>query len=116
VRATSPQAAEGKNEAPAGTFNLTADDAYLYPGELRWYVTSPKAGDRSPEDQPEPEQVALIEAMQPPPTSIEDARKRLGVKKERAARAYREWKSKHDNANGVADPVAPPQESKEINK
>ncbi len=102
LRAESPQP-EGKDEAPAGTFTLTADDAYLYEGDLRWHVSSPRASDRNPDDRPEPELVKLIEEMDPPPTSIEDARKRLGVGQNRTAKAYQEWKAKQgDNTDGAA--------------
>jgi hypothetical protein len=95
LRAVSPKA-EPRKEAPAGTFVLESEDAYLYPGELRWHIAGPKQGDRNPDDEAEPELVTRIEKMDPPPTSIEDARNRLRVNQNRAAKAYREWKTKQD--------------------
>jgi len=87
----------GEREQPAGTFVLkAAGDIDTLTGELCWHVNAPKATDHDP-DEAEAHLVTLIEQMDPPPTSIEDARKRLGVKKERAAKAYNAWKSKQDN-------------------
>jgi hypothetical protein len=97
LRAVSPKPTGGGMETIAGTFILKGHSAYLYPGDLPWHVASPKEGDRDPDTAAEPELVAQIEAMDPPPTTVEEARKRLGVRKERVTKAYVEWKTKQRN-------------------
>ena len=97
VREHCPVPTQARPEQLAGTFVLKGANDTLT-GELCWHVNPAKETDSDP-DQAGVEEflVKLIEQMDPAPTSIEDARRRLGVKKERAAKAYNEWKAKQDN-------------------
>jgi hypothetical protein len=100
VRRHCPTTTRGRPEQLAGTFVLKAtEDIDKLTGDLCWHVNAPNETDRDPDQDAEPELVGLIEDMDPAPTSIEDARRRLGVKKERAAKAYYAWKAKQDNGN-----------------
>lgn len=94
----------GEREPVAGTFVIKSR-LEIRDGELCWHINAPKQGERAPGEAAEPELVARIAEMEPPPTSIEDARKRLGVKKDRAAAAFNEWKAtQHNNTQQEGSP------------
>ncbi|MEE6288630.1 hypothetical protein V2J52_13290 [Georgenia sp. MJ173] len=76
-------------EPIAGTFVLTADPLT---GDTTWRVTAPAMTDRNPDEVAPPEDVAAIAALDPLPTSGEDARERLGWRKQRALAALREYR------------------------
>ncbi|MFG1931311.1 hypothetical protein ACGFK1_11720 [Mycobacterium sp. NPDC048908] len=91
----------GEREPMAGTFVLKPANE-IADGELCWHINAPKPGDRDPDAGAEPDLVNRIAVMDPPPSSIDDARERLGVRKDRAAKAYREWKAQQQESNGAA--------------
>ena len=85
VRANCPV---GEREPVAGTFKLlTFND-----GVLEWQPTAPIAGERNDDEAAVPEDIAAIAALDPPPTTVEDARGRLGWRKQRAVNALRAWR------------------------
>ena len=78
----------GDREPPAGTFKLLA----FNDGVLEWSFTAPKEGDRNPDETAPPEDIAAVSALDPPPTTVDDARERLHWQKQRAANAVRAWR------------------------
>lgn len=84
VRATS--ADSGKN-ALAGKFHM------YEAGEVAtWEVRAPSSDDRSTQDSSPFDDVLAVAKLDPPPTTVDDATKRLGWRKQRAARAVRDWR------------------------
>ena len=49
---------------------------------------------RNPDETAPAEDVAAIDALDPPPTTVDDARQRLHWQKQRAANAIRTWRQK----------------------
>ena len=78
----------GDHEPVAGTFTLIVDAA----GVSGWRVTAPATSDRNLAEVPASADVEAIAALDPPPRSVEDARARLGWRKERATVAVRQWR------------------------
>ncbi|SLM98458.1 DNA primase/helicase, phage-associated [Brachybacterium faecium] len=84
LRAATP----GTDREPlAGMFVLSTVD-----GLTTWSLRAPVEGERAPDQIPEAEDVAAIAALDPAPTTVEEARKRLGWRKTRAAKAMRGWR------------------------
>ncbi|MDN4518143.1 AAA family ATPase [Mycolicibacterium austroafricanum] len=55
-------------------------------------VQAPMPDDHNPDEQPDPEDVAAIAALDPPPTSVRDARERIGWRMDRTAKAFKAFK------------------------
>jgi hypothetical protein len=77
----------GDREPVAGRLKLLVfnDDV------LEWQFSAPD-GERNDDETAPPEDVAAVAALAPPPESVEDARQRLGWRKQRAANALRAWR------------------------
>ena len=56
------------------------------------YLNAPVDGERNDDETASPEDVAAIGELDPPPTTVEDARQRLGWRKQRASNALRAWR------------------------
>lgn len=78
----------GDREPVAGTFKLLAFNE----GVLEWSFLAPKDGERNPDENAPPEDVAAIDALDPPPTTVDDVCNRLKWRKQRAANALRAWR------------------------
>lgn len=79
----------GDREPMAGTFRLLAfkDDV------LEWVIHAPADGERNADETAPAEDVAAVAALDPPPTTVDDAQKRLRWRRERAANAMRAWRA-----------------------
>jgi hypothetical protein len=78
----------GDREPVAGTFKLLA----FNDGVLEWAIYPPADGERNNDESAPAEDVAAIGALDPPPSTVEDARARLRWQKQRAANALRAWR------------------------
>lgn len=74
-------------EPLAGMFVLSTVD-----GHTSWSLGAPVDGERAPDQVPEAEDVAAVAALEPAPATVEEARKRLGWRKARAAKAMKGWR------------------------
>lgn len=84
LRAATP----GTDREPlAAMFVLSTVD-----GLTSWSLRAPVEGERAPDQVPEAEDVEAIAALEPAPATVEEARKRLGWRKARAAKAMRGWR------------------------
>ncbi len=102
--------AAGEREPGAGNFVLKSDAerlALIDTADLAWHINVPSPEDRDPDDAPEPALIKRISEMDPPPTSAEDARRRLKVNKHRAHKAYKAWKVMQDDANATTEDTPP---------
>lgn len=81
----------GDKEPLAGTFTLSTDSRT---GTTAWAVRAPSDGDRNPSEMAASEDVEAVAALDPPPATVEEARTRLGWRKQRAALAVREWRKR----------------------
>jgi hypothetical protein len=79
----------GDREPVAGTFKLLA----FNDGILEWAIYPPADGEHNDEESAPAEDVAAIAALDPPPENVEDARLRLGWRKQRAANALRTYRN-----------------------
>jgi hypothetical protein len=78
----------GDREPVAGVFKLLT----FHEGVLQWVFKAPNDGERNDDEQAPPEDVAAVDALEPPPENVEDARQRLSWRKQRAANALRAWR------------------------
>ena len=78
----------GDREPVAGTFKLLA----FTEGVLEWAIYPPADGERNSDENAPPDDVAAIAALDPPPTTVDDARGRLKWNKQRTATALRTWR------------------------
>ena len=78
----------GDREPVAGTFKLLA----FNDGILEWSLAAPKEGDHNPDETAPDEDIAAVAALDPPPTTVDDARERLRWQKQRTANAMRAWR------------------------
>ena len=78
----------GDREPVAGTFRLLA----FNDGVLEWAIYPPADDERNNDESAPAEDVAAIGALDPPPSTVEDARARLRWQKQRAANALRAWR------------------------
>lgn len=85
-------------EQSAGTFVL-ASDAETRDGIGPWRVLSPRRADHDP-DEVDPALIRLLDAADPPPRTAEEARRILGINKDRANRAYRAWRERNATTEG----------------
>jgi hypothetical protein len=81
LRRNSPS---GDREPLCGKFLILGDQVK---------ITAPTPDDHNPEETPDPEDVAAIAALDPPPATITDARARLGWRNDRTGKAFKAWKS-----------------------
>ena len=79
----------GDREPVAGTFKLLA----FTDGVLEWAIYAPAEGERNDDENAPGEDVAALASLDPPPASVEDARQRLGWRKQRAADALRSFRA-----------------------
>lgn len=79
----------GDREPVAGTFKLLA----FNDGVLEWAIYPPADGERNDDENAPAEDVAEISALDPPPTTVDDARQRLRWQKQRTAAAMRTWRN-----------------------
>ncbi|MBB2772335.1 UNVERIFIED_ORG: hypothetical protein GGE11_003260 [Mycolicibacterium obuense] len=84
----------GDREPVAGTFKLLA----FTNGLLEWAIYPPADGERNDDENAPAEDVAALAALDPPPTSVEDARSRLKWQKQRTANALRTYRQQHSNS------------------
>lgn len=86
LRARCPQET-GRTEQYAGSFTLQVDDL----GLVRWHVKAPSDIGVLPTSVT-PADLDALDSLTPPPTSVEDVRKRLHWRKQRAVDALRVWR------------------------
>src|SRR5690625_675016 len=85
----------GDREPVAGTFKLLA----FADGVLEWAIYPPADGERNEDENAPAEDVAAVAALDPPPTTVEDARQRLKWQKQRAVAALRTWRQQQDSGD-----------------
>lgn len=78
----------GDREPFAGEFVLQA----FADGVLEWHIRPPTEGERTEGESTAAEDVAAVAALDPPPTTVDDARERLKWRKDRAAKAMKAWR------------------------
>lgn len=86
LRSNSPT---GDKEPLAGTFRMRTAET----GETTWSVIAPDNGARNPAEAPDPEDLAALRAMDPPPNTVRDVTARMKWRTERAVKALRAYKS-----------------------
>ncbi len=89
LRAHSPV---GDKEPPAGKFVLWPNDDPNTAGTVRAMVKAPMKDDRNPAEAAPAEDISAVAELVPPPTSANDAQKRLKWRADRARAAYKAWK------------------------
>ncbi|WP_233266715.1 AAA family ATPase [Tomitella fengzijianii] len=77
----------GDKEPLAGKFVLEVTDQ-----GVRGRIRAPMHDERNPEEAVPPEDVAAMAALDPPPSTLRDARSRLGWRADRTSRAYKAWR------------------------
>jgi hypothetical protein len=102
VRANCPF---GDREPVAGTFKLLE----FTDGVLEWSFDAPSLGERNDDETAPPEDIEAINALDPPPDTVEDARLRLGWRKQRAVNALRAWREQQNTieTNQINDDDSP---------
>ncbi|WP_319454249.1 MULTISPECIES: AAA family ATPase [unclassified Mycobacterium] len=86
----------GDREPVAGVFKLLA----FTEGVLQWVISAPTDGERNDDETAPPEDIAAIAALNPPPDTVEDARLRLGWRKQRTSNALRAWRETQTTEQG----------------
>ncbi len=76
----------GDKEPLAATFRMSGNF------DKPWELIAPVDGQRNPTEAAPDDDVASIDALDPLPTSVRDARSRLKWNNQRASRAFRDWK------------------------
>lgn len=76
----------GDKEPLAATFRMSGDF------DKPWELIAPVDGQRNPTEAAPDDDVVSIDALEPAPTSVRDARSRLKWNNQRASRAFRDWK------------------------
>lgn len=78
----------GDREPIAGTFRLKAftDDV------LEYDIIAPAEGERNEDESAPVDDIKAVAALDPPPTTVDEARERLSWRKDRAARAVKAWR------------------------
>ena len=92
----------GDREPVAGTFRLLA----FTDGILEWQLLPPVDGERNQDESAPSEDIAAVASLEPPPSTVEDARERLGWRKQRAANALRAWREQHGQDNDMEGTAA----------
>ncbi len=78
----------GDREPLAGVFKLNA----FADGVLTWTVAAPVEGERNPDETAPPSDVAAVNALDPPPSTVDDAQTRLRWNRQRTAHALKAWR------------------------
>jgi hypothetical protein len=78
----------GDREPVVGRFKLRAFKDEV----LTWELVAPASDERNEEESAPAEDIAAIAALDPSPTTVEEARQRLKWQKQRAANALRAWR------------------------
>ncbi len=86
----------GDREPLAGVFKLNA----FTDGVLTWTVTAPADGERNPDETAPPGDVAAVNELDPPPSTVDDAQTRLRWNRQRTAHALKAWREQP--ASGTA--------------
>lgn len=73
----------GDKEPLAGKFTILGNEQF---------VSAPMPDEHNPSEQADPEDVAAVAALDPPPKSARDTKSRLNWRDERARLAYKTWK------------------------
>jgi hypothetical protein len=76
-------------EPSVGVFTLDSTGV-----DITWSVSSPRLGEAAAAAGVKNEDVAALNKLNPPPTSVRDVKKRLSWRSDRAADALREWRSR----------------------
>ncbi len=76
----------GDKEPLAATFRMSGDF------DAPWVLIAPSEGARNPIEAAPEDDLGAIDALDPAPTSVRDARSRLKWNNQRASRAFRDWK------------------------
>ncbi|GAB4067798.1 hypothetical protein GCM10028777_24980 [Angustibacter speluncae] len=84
----------GEREPYAGTFVLEQIDDVL-----QWRIAAPRKDDRAPGLVPL-DDIAELDALAPPPASVDDVKGRLKWGSDRATRALREWRDLRSSVPG----------------
>ncbi len=84
-------------KSPVGDKEPSAGKFVLWPDEnggsgVRAIVKAPAGDERNPAEAATPDDIAEVRALRPPPTSANDAQKRLQWRAARARAAYKAWK------------------------
>lgn len=82
-------------EAYAGTFLLKTEDD----GTTSWCITAPEHGDRAPSGVAEAD-IAALDNLEPPPTSVRDVKTRLNWRTDRASAVLKEWRTRVPHIGG----------------
>lgn len=78
----------GDKEPVAGTFRMsTIDD------KTTWAVHAPATGERNPAEAADPADVEALRQLDPPPSTVRDARERMNWRMGRASAAMREFRA-----------------------
>ncbi|BBX11130.1 hypothetical protein MNVM_02110 [Mycobacterium novum] len=85
----------GDREPVAGTFKLLA----FTDGVLEWAIYPPADGERNEDEAAPTADVNAIAELDPPPETVEDARKRLAWQKQRTVNAMRTWRTTTEKGN-----------------
>lgn len=79
----------GDREPLAGVFILSDDH-----GDLTGVVAAPRPGETAPQHGASSEDLAEVDALDPPPSTVQDVKERLKWGSARATDALREWRSR----------------------
>jgi hypothetical protein len=89
LRRHCPPSDAGSKEQYAGTFVLEYLD-----GELSWSVRAPRDVPEQPLLGVSPDDLAALDALEPPPSSVKDVKARMRWRTDRAADVLRAWRSR----------------------
>ena len=78
-------------ESVAALFRIEPGTAQ---GSIRWSVDAPKVGDAPKGERVDPDDLAALDELEPPPASVRDVKERCRWRTDRAARTLREWRSR----------------------
>jgi hypothetical protein len=95
---------EPGKEPIAGWFKISPKDDCI-----SWSIEPPTAGDTAPADRVDPRDLARLEALEPPPTSVRDVKKRCTWRTDRAMSALAEWRSRRSPSVPGEQGTAPPE-------
>jgi len=88
----------GDREPVAGMFKLLA----FTEGVIEYQFTAPAHGDRNDDEHAPAEDVAAVDQLDPPPKNVDDARQRLGWRKQRASNALRAWRTQQQTGGNAS--------------
>ncbi|GAB2818778.1 AAA family ATPase [Lentzea nigeriaca] len=82
--------AEGRAEPVAGLFRMDSSG-----GRIEWSIRAPQVGDAAKLDGVSPADLATLDQLDPPPTSVRDVKARTRWSSQRATDALRVWRSRN---------------------